>query len=212
MRRIQQDEGHKYLAIPEEYPISANEAHSTYDTFVKLRDTLIYSDKFYANNAGRSLIVWIKTSWEPTGTIEIRTPNIFRQAIEPTWAQDPILKGTYIKATPDWCEIVLTWRYTLWHKEQFVNISPSITRIHAYIKQIKPDQTVIERAVFDWRRVTPGEITRVTSQWFVDCDLEKWDKLELHVEDQNDDPISPSEREAGSNRWSVEYKDLPYNI
>ena len=31
MRRSLEDAGHKYLAIPMEYPISDNEAHSTYE-------------------------------------------------------------------------------------------------------------------------------------------------------------------------------------
>lgn len=213
MRRTQEDLEHEYLAFPPEYPISDNEAHSTYDTFIKLRDTIIYSDKVYANNAGRSLIIWIKTSGEPTGTIEIRTPNIFNQRIEQSWPLTPIVKGTYIKEYTNGAEIVLWWRYRLTHKEQLEGLqNTQITRVTWYILQKKQNGTQIQRAVFDWSRDTVWEFHRITSYGTVDCDLEKGDILELHVVDQDGNDISSSLRQPDSNRWTIEYLDLPYNV
>ena len=213
MRRTQEDLEHEYLAFPPEYPVSANEAHSTYDTFIKLRDTIIYSDKVYANNAGRSLIIWIKTSGEPTGTIEIRTPNIFNQRIEQSWPLTPIVKWTYIKEHTNGAEIVLWWRYRLTHKEQLEWLqNTQITRVTWYILQKKQNGTQIQRAVFDWSRDTVWEFHRITSYGTVDCDLKKGDILELHVVDQDDNDIPLTQRQPDSNRWTIEYLDLPYNV
>jgi len=213
MKRRQEDLEHEYLAFPPEYPISENEAHSTYDTFIKLRDTIIYSDKVYANNAGRSLIIWIKTSWEPTWTIEIRTPNIFNQKIEQTWPVTPVIKGKYIKENTNGAEIVLWWRYRLTHKEQLEWLqNTQITRVIGYILQKKQNGTEIPRAVFDWSRNTVWEIKRITSFGTIDCDLEKGDILELHVVDQDNVEIPLSLRQPDSNRWTIEYLDLPYNV
>lgn len=213
MRRTQEDLEHEYLAFPPEYPISENEVHSTYDTFIKLRDTIIYSDKVYANNAGRSLIIWIKTSGEPTWTIEIRTPNIFNQGIEQTGPATPIIKWTYIKQHTNWAEIVLGGRYRITHKEQLEWLwDTQITRVTWYVLQKKLDGTEIKRAVFDWSWNTAWEIRRITSFWTTECDLEKWDILELHVVDQDDNDIPLSLRQPNSNRWTIEYLDLPYNI
>jgi hypothetical protein len=43
MHWIQEDGQHDYLATPQEYPFSNNEPHSTYDQFIQLRDTLIFT-------------------------------------------------------------------------------------------------------------------------------------------------------------------------
>lgn len=211
MKRIQDDSGHKYLAIPMEYPISDNEAHSTYDTFLKLRDTIIYSSKVYADNAWRSLIIGVKTDWNPTWTIEIWRPNIFRQDIQPSWPLDPIIKWTYIKEHPDGCEIVLKWRYRITHKEQLERLQTTqINRVTWYVLQKKKDWIEIKRAVFDWAWDTIWEMKRMTSFGTIDVDLDKGDVLELHVIDQDDVDIPTSIWQPDSNRWSIEYLDLPY--
>ena len=41
MTRNQIDWEHDYLLSPNDYPINDNEAHSTYDQFIQLRDTLL---------------------------------------------------------------------------------------------------------------------------------------------------------------------------
>lgn len=216
MERQLQDWQHQYLLIPMEYPISDNNRPATYDQFMSLRDTLVFSDKYYAHNSWRSLIIGTKLNWDPTGTIEVREPNIARQSFEPWWWVNGQTLWKYVSV---WghvadnvlsCEINKKWRYALEHKEQFNNISSSITRIHSYIVQHHGNE-IIERAVFDWERSTPWEIKRVTSYGYIECDLDVWDWLELKVVDQNWRSIISAM--ANNSNWrTVEYIDLAYNI
>lgn len=218
MKRTQTDWRHEYLATPWEYDISNNNAHSTYDQFIQLRDTLIKSNKYYADKAGRSLIIWTNLDWTPTDTIEIREPNMVRQSFEPDGTYENTVLGKYVT----WgvhesvnvlsCEINKDWRYKLQHKEQFDNIDSSITRIHSYILQHKTDDTTQQRAVFDWEWNTAWEMIRMTAFGYVECDLNEWDWLELKIQDQWGNDIDLSELQQSSNRWSVEYIDLAYNV
>lgn len=216
MERLQEDWNYEYRATPMEYPISDNIRPATYDQFMSLRDTMVYSNKFYGNNAWRSLIVWIKADWNPTNTIEIWEPNIMRQSFESdgTANEEGVWKfiTTWQHASTNVlsCEINIKWRYRLQHKQQFNSIDPDITRIHSYILQHSWWLT-IPRAVFDWEWDTWWEIKRLTAYWYVECDLNKWDWLELKVEDQNWSDIT-SEVAPDSNWWMVEYIDLAYNI
>lgn len=218
MDRLQEDWQHQYRATPLEYPISTNEAHSTYDQFIQLRDTLIMSNKYYADNAWRSLIIGVKTDWTPTDTIEIWKPNIFSQLFEPDGTITPTEQWTYIASgwhtstNPLSCEIVKTWRYIIQHKEQFINLDDtSITRILAYINQHHWNQE-IPRAVFDREWNEAGFFSKMTSFGYVECDLEKWDWLEFIYVDQNWVKIPDANIQQYSNWWMVEYKDLAYNI
>lgn len=218
MKRFQEDSQHEYRATPPEYDISKNEAHSTYDQFIQLRDTIIYSSKVYADNAGRSLIIWIKADGSTTNTIEIRTPNIFNQKLQPWFESDSSL----IQTTVQWsfiekfggseCKINQNWRYRISHKEQLVWIDPSITRVTAYILQTPLSWPAIQRAVFDWEWDTAGEIKRLTSFGYIELNLQKGDRLWLHVVDQDWQDIDSSQRQQDSNRWQIEYLDLPYNL
>ena len=213
---IQIDGQHDYLLGMEDYPISENNRPATYDQFMTLRDTLIRSKKYYADKAGRSLIIWTKLDWTPTDTIEIREPNMFIQNFDGSASVIPDIKWEYITVwghisiNPLSCEIVKDGRYRIQHKEQFNNIDSWITRIHSLVVQHTPASD-ISRAVFDWERATWGEMIRMTAFGYVECDLNKWDWLELKILDQNDDPIPLSELQNGSNWWQVEYIDLIYN-
>jgi len=84
MERTQYDWQHEYIATPAEYPISNNEAHSTYDQFIQLRDTLIFSGKFYNGKAGCKLIVW-----EQEETIEIQWKNRMKMSFQPDYLTNP---------------------------------------------------------------------------------------------------------------------------
>lgn len=217
MERLQNDWQHDYLLTPWEYPINENNAHATYDQFISLRDTLIFSNKYYADSAGRSLIIWIKLDGKPTNTIEIWKPNAVTLSFEPDWTMNPpIINWEYIETwwhtatNPISCEIEMSWRYVIQHKEQLKNIPSTITRVHSYILQHTWTDT-IERAVFDWEWSTPWELVRITSFGYVECNLSKWDWLEWKMTDQNDDPIPSSVLQPNSNWWMVEYKDLSYN-
>ncbi len=214
MERTLQDWQHDYRATPWEYPIGDNNRPATYDQFMTLRDTLIFSNKYYADKAGRTLIIWTKLDWTPTDTIEIREPNLARLDIQPWWTVTPYITWQYIKTGwHSWisCEIIKKWRYRIQHKEQFNNIDSNITRIHCYVVQHKTDGTTQSRAVFDWEWNTWWEILRMTSFGYVECDLDKWDWLELKLEDQSGNDIQ-SEMATDSNWWMVEYIDLAYNI
>ena len=214
MKRTLEDWQHDYNATPWEYPISDNDRPATYDQFITLRDTLVMSNKYYADKAGRSLIIWTKVDGTPTDTIEIREPNIVRLDFQPWWTVTPYVTWQYV--TTWWhqgksCEILKKWRYRIQHKEQFHNISSSITRIHSYVIQHKTDWTTQSRAVFDWEWNTPWEILRMTAFGYVECDLDAWDWLELKIEDQNGNDIT-SATAYDSNWRMVEYIDLAYKI
>lgn len=217
MQRLQEDWEHEYLATPIEYPISDNDRPATYDQFISLRDTLIHSNKYYADSAGRSLIIWTKLNWEATWTIEIREPNIMNMKFQPWWTTDSwdstwkyVTTWEHTSINPLSCEIEKKGRYRLQHKEQFNSIPSSITRIHSYIVQHKTDGTTQERAVYDWEW-SSWAIVRMTSFGYVECDLDTWDWLELKVEDQSWNNII-SQTAYDSNWWMVEYIDLAYNI
>ena len=216
MERILEDWQHRYRATPGEYPISENDRPATYDQFISLRDTLVFSNKYYADKAGRSLIIWTKLDGTPTDTIEIWEPNSVRLDFEPGWVVVPTINGKYIEVGwQSWitCVIKKKGRYKINHKEQFNNISSDITRIHTYVIQHHADTSLpnTHRAVFDWERNTPWEILRLTSFGYVECDLQKGDRLELKLEDQNGDDIT-SAAASNSNWRLVEYIDLAYNI
>lgn len=235
MDRLQEDWQHQYRATPLEYPISNNEAHSTYDQFIQLRDTLIMSNKYYADSAWRSLIIWTKLNGDPTGTIEIWKPNICKLSFEPGRENDiskidfSDVHWEYITVPSSHsniklsCDIQKDWRYVLQHKEQLINIPSSITRVTAYIMQHKRVVTIvgdeevvsyqsIPRAVFDWSWSEQGLFDRMTSFGYVECDLAKWDWCELIIEDQRQEPISSDYIQPNSNWFSVEYKDLAYKL
>lgn len=227
MKRDQQDLWHEYLATPPEYSISSNEAHSTYDQFIQLRDTLIQCNKYYADKAWRSLIIWATADWKTTNTIEIFEPNYLIQTFQPWYEDDLTLIDTLhwwnhiepiqtIDNRLCW-EIIRTWRYRLQHKEQFVKLNVAgITRVRSYIlHHYKINnhtvRTTTERAVFDWERDAVGTIKRLTAYWYVEVDMEKWDWVEFCMVDQNNNHIDSTNYTQNDSEWrSIEYLDLPY--
>lgn len=171
MERTQYDWQHQYLVTPPEYPISANENHSTYDQFIQLRDTLIFSGKFYNNKAGKRLIVWDKWDGTTTNTIEIEEVQYFRQSFEPWFESDTtkistLSLGQYITKWTTWtatypemtCTINKDGHYRLTHKEQMLNLDSNISKVYCYVNhhhQVVDGQgnitwQEIPRAVFDW--------------------------------------------------------------
>jgi hypothetical protein len=221
MQRDLFDWEHEYKATPSEYPIQDNSRPATYDQFITLRDTLIFSNKYYADKAGRSLIIGTKLDGTPTDTIEIREPNLSKMAFEPgytssSWIRDET-QGAYVTAgysqssNPLSCTINKDGRYKICHKEQFIDLDSAwITRVHTLVRQHHWNET-ITRAAFDWEWSTAGEIKRLTSYGYVECNLSKGDWLELLMLDENDSPISSSYLQTNSNWWHVEYIDLAYN-
>ena len=84
MQRNQYDWEHDYLATPTEYPISNNENHSTYDQFIQLRDTLIFSGKYYNDKRWAKLIVG-----DTCETIEVQYKNWMKMSFEPDYRTNP---------------------------------------------------------------------------------------------------------------------------
>lgn len=215
MFRNQKEENHEYLLNPRRFSIFDNDKKATYDQFIKLRDTLVLTNKYYASSAGRSLIIWTKLDWNPTGTIEIWEPNMVRLDFQPWGTVNPYITWQYV--TTWWhswisCEIIKKGRYRIQHKEQFSWLEQTnVTRIHSYVVQHKLDGTTQSRAVFDWEWSTAWEFKRITSFWYIECDLDKWDWLELKIEDQSGNDIT--QYMAYDSNWRmIEYIDLAYNI
>lgn len=84
MERTQYDWQHDYIATPQEFNISANEAHSTYDQFIQLRDTLIFSGKYYNDKRWAKLIVG-----DTCETIEVQYKNWMKMSFEPDYRTNP---------------------------------------------------------------------------------------------------------------------------
>lgn len=84
MQRTQYDWEHDYLATPTEYPISNNENHSTYDQFIQLRDTLVFSGKYYNDKRWAKLIVG-----DTCETIEVEYKNWMKMSFEPDYRTNP---------------------------------------------------------------------------------------------------------------------------
>lgn len=212
MERVLESWQNGYRATPTEYPISNNNRPATYDQFMTLRDTMVFTNKYYADKAGRSLIIGTKLDGTPTDTIEIWEPNIVRLDFQPWWLIVPYTTWEYVSTWGHgWisCEIKKKWRYRIQHKEQFDDVS-SITRVNCYVIQHTGNSTM-KRAEFDWEWSSAWMIKRLTSFGYVECDLDKWDWLELVMVDQNWNNIQ-SLVEYDSNWWMVEYIDLAYNI
>ena len=144
MERTQHDWKHEYLLTPQEYDISANETHSTYDQFIQLRDTFIYSGKYYNNKAGKKLIVWEKMDGSTTNTIEIaeeqRVKLSFNQdyrsgwyTLEQSWKY--LNQTTWELASTYWpLSIIInkSGRYRIVHKEQ-VWLTASTKKVYTYV-------------------------------------------------------------------------------
>lgn len=175
MARKQIDWNYDYLVEPTEYNINENEAHSTYDQFIQLRDTLIFTNKYYNDKAGRKLCVWEKMDWSTTNTIEVALPNKFKQTFQPDWKENPEqsittgILGKYVtapdstvpaeivsQAWPLCCMIQKDWHYQLIHKEQIL-LETTTNKVCCYIdiyrKNAQGTREIPYKwwvAVFDW--------------------------------------------------------------
>lgn len=175
----QYDWEHEYLATPKEYPISDNNRPATYDQFIQLRDTLIFTWKYYNDKASRRLCVGDKWDGTTTNTIEVWLPRIFKQSFEPNWATSPETDVTtwvlqeeptqrYVDApdstvptelvsqSPLCCMIKKDWHYRLIHKEEIL-LETTTNKVCCYIDIYRKNAQWIWDipykwwvAVFDW--------------------------------------------------------------
>ena len=209
MERTQYDWQHQYLLTPNEYPISANEAHSTYDQFIQLRDTLIFTWKYYNDKPSRKLCVGDKGDGTTTNTIEVWLPNYFRQGIQPnraSWWFTTNVLWKYVTEVPAdikaqdsrfWelsCMINKDWHYRIMHKEEILLSSP-VDKVYCYVDVYRKDwqwNYVIQYkwwvAVFDWEWAwwdyRLGDLfKKMTALGEQERDLLKWDILVLRFQD-----------------------------
>ena len=195
MQRTQYDGEHEYLVSPEsvgDYPITDNETHSTYDQFIQLRDTLIFSGKYYNDKAWAKLIVWASKE-----TIEVIFKNRFKLSFEPwynedvanktslqsewpyvTWlASDPSLATLYTTYWPLACIINQDWHYSICHKEEiwaWSTVSQYEQPIPATTTQILCQVLVYEKMVNGQYPPTPDYETAVFD-WMAWDNQTLWD-------------------------------------
>lgn len=215
-----------YDLVAEKYDISANRSNNTYDQFIMLRDTLVYTKKTYSWKAGSVLVIW-----DNEDTVEVIIRNRWIQKLNPDRETDPdaiqsVLQGPYIIKEwidesvygPASCKVTKSGYYKLTHKEELVNIPAGTTRVQWYIERLPMNSqwgnalpgTGTKLAAYDMisNQMNIDEMyTEMTVQWMVDTNLEEWDILMFHIVDQNGDSLPL--QTYRSNRWTVDYINLP---
>lgn len=153
---------HDYDLVDKEYPIEENNAESTYNQFIQLRDTLIYSDKKYNGKAWAKLIIWEKEE-----TVEVLRSNVFRLWFEPDWETSKVvskqIKGPYVEYNQESadingvisCVIKKDWRYRVIHKEELDITNTNLEEVVCYVDIIRNGSIPVDKkgwiAVFRWK-------------------------------------------------------------
>lgn len=225
MERTQYDWQHQYLVTPPEYPISANENHSTYDQFIQLRDTLIFTWKYYNDKPSRKLCVGDKWDGTTTNTIEVWLPNYFRQWMQPDWTTNPPIPSilwTYITAVPAdikaqdsrfgelSCMIQKDWHYRIMHKEEIL-LNANTNKVFCYVDIYRKDgqwnyqiQYKWWVAVYDWEWNTSLTTSWTDPNWTVAITLGKLFKKMTAIAEQERDLL----------KWDIlvlRMKDWPHD-
>lgn len=219
---------YNYDLIPKQFDINQPKLSNIYDQFMQLRDTLVYSKKTYSWKAGSVLVIG-----DTEETVEVITRNRFIQKLNPDRETDPnaiqtILQGPYvtqkgIDTSTYWyasCKITKSGYYKVTHKIEIVNIPTGTSRIYVYVERLPMNAqgwygapgTGTPIAVYDDESGTytfDEMYTKKITIGTVDTNLEEWDLLRLVVEDQNGDPLPL--QSYRSNRWTVDYINLPLN-
>lgn len=220
---------YNYDLIPEQYDISRNKSTNTYDQFIMLRDTLVYSKKYYQGKAWLKLVIW-----DSEETIEVLERQVFRQNIQPdsvTTIWTAVTQTTWDLATQFGTNSVIinkNWRYRIVHKEEIM-LSSSTNKVYCYVDLYRKDNTDTYKiaikwwiCVFDWEwsgwDYTLGQLfKKMTAYWYIETDLRKDDVLVLRYKDADCNPSTWEPQgnnltlQNDSNYWNVEYIDLPYN-
>ena len=171
MEWIQDNTDFRYIATPTnvDYPIEDNEVHSTYDQFIQLRDTLIFSGKYYNDKAWAKLIVWASKE-----TIEVIWKNRFKLTFEPWYSSDAenlIQKEfewpyvTWLWADAQYASLYSTYwplaciinqdgRYRLTHKEEINPVAWSDIVVCYFDQYRKNSQWIYELLIKWWIAVS----------------------------------------------------------
>ena len=212
---LQPYKDYNYDLIDKEYPIDENNASSTYNQFIQLRDTLVFSWKKYKWKAWSKLVVWEKEE-----TIEIEYNNIYRMLFNSMTDSTPTIesKWPYVEYSREaadiyWeicCVIKKDWRYRIVHKEEVLP-TVSETKVLTYVDIIRNWQYLLVWgvAVFDmevgWTLnwTTSGTepnwtcsisfslwklFQKLTAFGYIERDLKAWDILVLRAMDEEPDP------------------------
>ena len=228
MERTQYDWQHEYLITPQEFNITSNEAHSTYDQFIQLRDTLIFTNKYYNDKAGRRLCVGIKWDWSTTNTIEVRIPNYFRQWIQPWWATDaskvttgvlgnlisPLDASLQTTYWPLSCMINVDGHYRIMHKEEIL-LDATTNKVFCYVdvyrKNAQNQYEIVYKgwvAVYDWEWNTSlsGSTSWTDPNWSCTVPITLWKLFKKMT--------SIAEQERDLKKWDIlvlRMKDWPHD-
>lgn len=130
-----------------QYDMSNLERHSTYDQFMSLRDTLVFSWKKYNGKAWCLLCVW-----ESEETVEILWNNLFRQSFQSMddWNKQDTIIGPYVEWDyniasntpfgPLSCVIQKDWWYRLMYKMEVLPTSTQ-KKVYTYFDIYRPQHT-----------------------------------------------------------------------
>lgn len=158
---------HNYDLISKEYPMSDNRVTNTYDQFIMLRDTLVYSKKYYQGKGWARLIVGEKEE-----TVEVEYVNKRWQKMNPGWKDHPDtdlqqqVVGPYVSqdGISDLaqfgiltCRIQQDWYYRVRHKEEIIDIPADAKKIRAYVELYEPDQDWNIPVDPDTQELLPGK-------------------------------------------------------
>lgn len=220
---------YNYDLKAKQYDITQNRVTNTYDQFIMLRDTLVYSKKYYEGKAWLKLVIW-----DSEETVEVQERQVYRQNIQPdgmTAIGNTITKTTWALATQFGDKSVVInkdWRYRIVHKEE-IKLTSSIDKVYCYVDWYRKNaQGQYEHVVKWWICVfdrewagwmyTVGDIfKKMTAFWYLETDLKKNDVLVLRYKDRtyNSSTGEPQGNDLtlqdNSNYWNIEYIDLPYN-
>lgn len=167
MERIQDNTDFRYIATPTnvDYPIKDNEVHSTYDQFIQLRDTLIFSGKYYNDKAWAKLIVGASKE-----TIEVIWKNRWKATFEPNYSSDV---QNLVQFETEWPYVTWLWadaqyaslysafwplsciinqdgRYRLTHKEEIDITDTNIDTVCCYIDIYRKDSNGVYQILLKW--------------------------------------------------------------
>lgn len=150
----------QYDIEPIEYNMKPLDVNSIYDQFINLRDTLVFSKKWYKGKA------WFKLAvGEKEETIEVLETQTYKLSFEP-WdgSSFPISiqsRGSYVVGDNTywimWVQIKKSWRYRIEHKEEIL-LQAWENKIFCYFDwyPIQPDWTY---------PVNPSRIAVFDMQW-----------------------------------------------
>ena len=142
-QELQPDVVHNYDLISEEYPIADNNTVSTYNQFIQLRDTFIYSGKKYPGKAWAKLIVGEKEQ-----TIEVQYKNRAKMSFQPDYRTNPERQiNPWDESSPtasmtlqeEWGYVTWLWDFHLNQEDQAIAQLPQFVNDNMMAFKINKD-------------------------------------------------------------------------